>query len=408
MNGMFRSGVIACFLFACMVFAGPLRAQVEGGNIGVVEGTATPQDTALRVLVDSPAATLKRLATRAFSFHGGFEVRSAGRVDFVFNFLPAGTAAVDLVISSSGQELLRQRFAGRSIEEALAKAADMAVQRTTNLPGWFNGTVAFVSDRTGHPEIYVGDLLLENVRQQTSDRSKSVLPALSPDATQLVYTSYFQNGFPDLYSIDLRTNRRVPFAQFKGMNSGATFSPDGRRVAMVLSGSGNAEIYTANPLGASVQRITRTRAIEADPTWSPDGRQVAFTSDEMGRPQIFLMNVDGSGRRRLPTNVSRNCSEPTWNPRDPRQIAFTAAIGREFEICLYTMGEGDARILTRGEGDVVEPVWLPDGRHLVVTMRSSSFSRLAILDARTGRLTPLTPLEWRRCSMADFAPAALP
>jgi TolB protein len=381
-------------------------AQVRGGNIGEVTGSAERQgELQLRVIVESPSAELKRLARHAFSFHGGFELRSAGRVDFVFDFVPVSQSALDLVVSSGGEELLRQRFAGRTLAEALAGAADTAVQRTTNLPGWFSGSMVFVSDRSGHKEIYLSDMLTQRASQLTDDASQSVLPTIAPDGSQLLYTSYFRNGFPDLYSIDLSTLQRKIYSSFRGMNTGANFSADGRRVALILSGSGNAEIYTANAMGGQFQRLTRTKALEADPEWSPDGRQLAFTSDEMGRPQIFVMNADGSSRRRLATNVSRNCSQPTWNPRDPRKIAFTAAVGRDFEICLFTMGEGDAKVLTRGVGDTIEPTWLPDGRHLIVTQRTAASSRLAILDSATGSVVPLTPPSWGRCEMADFSPA---
>lgn len=384
-----------------------LRAQVRGGNIGDVVGISA-QEASLRVIVESPSAEVKRLAQHAFSFHGGFELRSSGRVDFVFNFEPVGDAALDLSISSGGQELLRQRFAAATMAKAFALAADTAVKRTTNLPGWFSGTLVFVSNRSGYNEIYISDMLLQHASQLTHDRSQSILPTIAPDASQILYTGYFRNGFPDLYAIDLKTQQRKIFASFRGMNSGAKFSKDGRSVALILSGSGNAEVYSANAMGGQFQRLTRTASLEADPDWSADGSQIAFTSDEMGRPQIFVMNADGSGRRRLPTNVSRNCSEAVWNPLDSRVIAFTAAVGNEFEVCLYTMGGADARIITRGVGDAVDPIWLPDGRHLIVTLRSGESSRLAILDSKTGKQVSLTPPSWGRCGMADFAPAFRP
>ncbi len=397
------------WLIAGMVVLLPgsaFRAQIDAGYGGTVEGQASVDR--LRVIVESPDQSVQRVLQRAFSLHGGFELRSSGTVDFVFRFAPLPGNAVELTITSAGQELLRQRFGGRSLQEAVLKAADTAVQRTTNAPGFFSGTIAFISDRSGNPEVYVSDLLLQQPKRLTNDGVQCMLPALSPDGTQLLYTSYFRNGFPDLYAVDLATNQRKIFASFRGMNSGATFSPDGRQVAMVLSSSGNSEIYSANAMGGQFQRLTRTQALEADPAWSPDGRQIAFTSDELGRPQIYVMNADGSGRRRLPTNVSRNCSEPVWNPRNAQQIAFTAAVGSEFELCLYTMGSSEAKILTRGPGDAVEPVWLPDGRHILFTARSAATSQLAILDTVSGQQRMLTPTEWGRSSMSDYIPVLLP
>jgi TolB protein len=41
--------------------------------------------------------------------------------------------------------------------------------------------------------------------------------------------------------------------------------------------------------------------------------------------------------------------------------------------------------------DGVEPSWLADGRHLVYTARTTSDSRICILDTETGKSTTVTP-----------------
>ena len=377
------------------------RAQVADGQIRDITGTVARDLLSIRVESDQPE--LKNYIERAFTLHGAFELVSSGRPHFVFRFEAISEQALDLVIVSSGKELLRQRFAGDDLFAAAASAADTAVLRTTNRPGFFSGRVAFISTTSGHAEVYVADLLMRARLQLTRHGADSLLPAISPSGDQLLYTSYYRNGFPDMYSVNMSSKKLSLFSGFRGTNTGATFSPNGQQVALVISIDGNAELFTSSKNGDQWQRLTRTTALEADPSWSPDGRQLTFASDELGRPQIFVANADGTSRRRLPTNVSRNCSEPTWNPRDAKQIAFTAAVGREFEICLYEMGASAAKILTRGRGDAVEPVWLSDGRHLLYTQRSKGRSRLAILDTLTGSQEVLSPEVWGDCSMADFA-----
>lgn len=395
-----RFGFKLLFAFACGL---PLwlPAQVADGQIRDITGTVARDLLSIRVESDQPE--LKNYIERAFSLHGAFELATSGRPHFVFSFEAKSDQALDLVIESSGKELLRQRFAGDDLFAAAAAAADTAVLRTTNRPGFFSGRVAFISTTSGHAEVYVADLLMRARLQLTRHGADSLLPAISPSGDQVLYTSYYRNGFPDMYSVDMTTKALSLFSGFRGTNTGATFSPDGQRVALVISVEGNAELFVGSKGGGQLQRLTKTAALEADPSWSSDGRRLTFASDELGRPQIFVANADGSGRRRLPTNVSRNCSEPTWNPREPDQIAFTAAMGKEFEICLYEMGGGAAKVLTGGLGDAVEPVWLSDGRHLIYTQRSKGRSRLAILDTLTGKQKVLTPEVWGNCSMADFA-----
>jgi TolB protein len=169
--------------------------------------------------------------------------------------------------------------------DALYSAGDVAVSKTLGTKGFFASKVAFIADRTGNSEVYTSDILFKAVRQLTKDRAQCLSPNLSPDGNVLLYTSYHGTGFPDIYKVDLLTGRRSVLAGFRGTNTGGTFSPDGRQIAMILSGSGNAEVYVSNSTGKQLRRLTRTDSLEADPSWSPDGRRLVFTSDQLGGPQ---------------------------------------------------------------------------------------------------------------------------
>lgn len=365
------------------------------GAIQLPDVIGTSEVRSRQIRLEGNAALVSQ-ATRLFGLHGGLQVVASGE-DFVFHLEPAGSG-VQLGISSGGQRLWEERFSGAA---ALADAADAAVQRTLGTPGFFASRIAFISDRTGHPEVYTSDLLFQQLKQLTRDRSQCLSPNLSPDGRMLLYTSYHGSGFPDIYQVDLGTGQRTVFAGFKGTNTGATFSPDGRQVAMILSGSGNSDLFISNPQGRQLQKLTATKSLEADPTWSPDGRRLAFTSDQMGGPQIYVMNIQSRSMERVRTDISRNCSEPTWNPREPSLIAFTAASGGEFEVAVFDYRQGKSTILTRGAGDAVHPVWLRDGRHLIYTERTSKQSRLMILDTATGKRAPLSPAQLNNASEAS-------
>jgi TolB protein len=367
-------------------------------QLGDVVGSANVASRTVN-LTGQPA-TLVASAARLFDLHGGF-VRSDERADFTFRFEASGSSGVSLTILSGGKTLWQDAFQGSTQMDALCRAADVAVQKTLGLPGFFASKLAFISDRTGHAEAYTSDMLFQAVRQLTRDRSQCLSPNLSPDGRTLLYTSYHGTGFPDIYSINLNTGQRTVFAGFKGTNTGATFSPDGRSVAMILSGSGNSEVYVSNADGKQLRRLTRSASLEADPGWSPDGRRLIFTSDQLGGPQIYTMDVQGRSMSRVRTDISRNCSEPVWNPRDSSQIAFTAAVGGEFEVAVYSFTENKSRIVSKGSGDAVHPAWLRDGRHLIYTERTSRYSRLMILDTVTGNRARLSPSELNNASAAS-------
>jgi len=388
------------FLTLGLLCGAGLAAQST--ELDPIEKQAEVVQRSVVVQVNDPA--LRGLAQRALSLHGGIELRTAEPADFVLTVTMDGGTTANIAIASRSQTLTTQRFIAASREAALVEALDYALSRLFGAPGWLGSQLVFVSDRTGHKEIYHSDLLFQRPRQLTRDRSDAVLPAIAPDGSQVLYTSYHGSGFPDMFAIDLRTNQRTTFAAFRGLNTGARFSPDGRRVALIMSGSDNAEIFLASPAGGDFRRLTTTRALEADPTWSPDGRRLALTSDAMGRPQIYTLPVTGGAPRRVPTNISRHCAEPAWNPRDANQLAFTAAMAGEFEIALYDFTAGESRVLTRGAGDAIRAQWLADGRHLLYTARTSRTQRLMVLDTQTGKSVQVSPRDFGNASMADVAP----
>lgn len=389
-------------LLLILAFAGiAIRAGAEE-PIRLPDVVGSGEILSRSVTITGNPEALRQDAARLFDLHGGFE-RVGQRADFRFAFTQKGASAVGLRIESGGRVLLEETFRGGDRTDALYLAADRAVERTLGLPGFFSGKVAFISDRTGHPEVYLTDFLFRSARQLTRDRSQCLSPDLSPDGRTVLYTSYHGTGFPDIYRIDLRTGERSLFAGFKGTNTGATFSPDGSRVAMILSGSGNSELYISDARGANLRRLTRSESLEAGPAWSPDGRRLLLTSDEMGRPQIYTMDLDRRSVTRVRTDISRHCSEPAWNPRDEDQIAFTAAMGGSFEVALFRFSEGRSRVVSKGTGDAVHPAWLADGRHLLYTERTPRYSRIMILDTNTGKRFRFSPVELN--SASEAAPA---
>ena len=98
-----------------------------------------------------------------------------------------------------------------------------------------------------------------------------------------------------------------------GINSAASWAPDGRTVALTLSYQGNPEIYSFRLGTANFKRLTNHRGIDTDATWSPTGREIAFTSDRNGAAQVWVMDAEGANPRRLTTGGYD--TQPKWSPR---------------------------------------------------------------------------------------------
>ena len=95
------------------------------------------------------------------------------------------------------------------------------------------------------------------------------------------------------------------------------WSPDGRRLALIVFHGRNARIDVVNADGSGPRRLTHTSGHVAFPVWSPDGRKLAFFRNE----GVYVINADGSGQRKLADDAS--AAAPAWSP-DGRKIVFVS------------------------------------------------------------------------------------
>lgn len=396
--------VFLCLALIAGLFAVSV-AHCQVRDIGDI--TVRSDVTVIPVKIDADSVQIRRLAENAFASHGRYRVaRNNSEASFILKFSVTGTNTIDLTIQSGtpAQTLYQQTVSGSSLRNALLRAADRAVEKTAGSPGFFAGRLTFISERNGAREIYVADLFFGEALQMTNDRRDSIMPRWAPDASKILYTGFFDGGFPDIYEIDMQSQppQRKALVSLKGTNSSARFSPDGKSIAMVLTGEGNPEIYVSNTAGRQIRRLTRTKAIEATPTWSPFGDRLVVVSDMAGRPQLYLLAASGGALQRIPTNISGYCAEPDWNHANPDLLAFTVASGKQFQVATYSFSKRASTVLTQGASDGIEPCWTKDGRHLVYTRRTAAGQQVWLLDTETGKTTRLSPESLGSTSQANY------
>jgi Tol biopolymer transport system component len=113
------------------------------------------------------------------------------------------------------------------------------------------------------------------------------------------------------------------------------------------------DVWTIDPDGMHLTRLTHSPGPDFDPSWSPDGTQIAFRSERSGEPEIWVMNADGTGQRRVAAGLS-----PAWSP-DGSLIAFSGLAGLSV---IRPDGTG-LRVLPHTEGGEY-PSWSPDGSRI--------------------------------------------
>ncbi len=173
-----------------------------------------------------------------------------------------------------------------------------------------------------------------------------------------------------------------------------SFSPDGSRIAFTSGRDGNYEIYTMNANGSNQTRLTNNAAEDRSAVFSPDGSKIAFMSKRDGNYDIYIMNADGSGQTRL-TNNPADDEEPTFSP-DGSQIAFESNRDGTYNYEIYTMnsdGSGQTRLTNNPAADF-EPAFSPDGSKIAFVSdrdnTSSSNRDIYTMNADGSGVTRLT------------------
>jgi TolB protein len=284
-----------------------------------------------------------------------------------------------------------KRFTGRN-EDArrVGKAiADEIVGAFTGVRGVADTELAFVSNKGGAKEIWVMDADGGNARAATRNRSLSSFPDWDPAGNSVVYTSYRYRNRPSLFLVARGPNS--PGRILAGLNGGkpiyrGVFDRSGRKLAIVMSASGNTELFSVERGGGSLRRLTNNRSIDVSPSWSPDGSQLAFVSDRTGAPQVYVMNADGSNQRRLTFQGGYNTA-PAWSP-DGKWIAYETQVGGQFDIWrIDPEGQASGPLVQHARTDE-HPTWSPDSRKIAFQSTRRGRADIYVMDVDGSQTEP--------------------
>ncbi len=382
--------IIGAFFLVALFWAGPALGRVYL-DITATELRKVPM--AVPYFIDKTASSnplpagkeMADIMSRGLSFHGFIKVeppdRYQGRQDSDWqglgvDFTVLGQykiTANDIVLElrlinlAEGRMLLGRRYRGKISKnrEMILKFCDEIILSLTGQRGISRTQISFVSDQSGKKEIYLADVLGDNIRQVTHHHDLAVSPRFSPNGKRLAYTSY-HHGNADLYITNLTQKLTTrPISRRKGLNMAPAWAPDGKSMVLTLSKDGSPDLYQINTRGVILRRITANAGINVSPNWSPDGKQLAFVSDRSGKPQIYVMEMKNKHVRRLTYEGIYNTS-PSWSPQGDK-IAYTGDYQGNYNIFMISPQGGPSTRITRSWGSHEAPSWSPDGNQLVYT-----------------------------------------
>ena len=124
-------------------------------------------------------------------------------------------------------------------------------------------------------------------------------PHYSPDGRRIAFESD-RSGNPEIWVSDRNGAHSQAVSHFEGPVTGSpTWSPDGQWLAFDSRVDGHPSIYVVQSTGGAPRRVTKGSEREVVPFWSRDGKQIYFASPGDGAMQIWSVHPDGSGLRQI-------------------------------------------------------------------------------------------------------------
>lgn len=280
------------------------------------------------------------------------------------------TAAVALEPSPTGT--LTQ---APTLTEAIAGLESLATLTLTPAPqgtpeGGGMGQIAFVSERSGTPQIYLMNTDGSEVRPLTHEAEGACQPEWSPNGLSLAYISPC-SGLQERYEgssifiLNLENGRINLISTFATGDYDPAWSPDGTRLAFTSLQTGKPQIFIYELVDGTAHRLMNRTTINRMPAWSPDGSQIVFVSPSpvTNKPILFLVDAAGQGDPRI--ILGQNYSEayhPAWS-QDGDLILFD--LGKEPILGGRQLSTGQDMPIPTSLTIAQNPAFSPDGSWIV-------------------------------------------
>jgi dipeptidyl aminopeptidase/acylaminoacyl peptidase len=210
-------------------------------------------------------------------------------------------------------------------------------------------------------------------RPLTTGSFSDTSPRWSPDATRLAYVSD-RDGHPQLYVRWMDTGQTAKITDLEFPPSGIAWSPDGKLISFVALVAGSEPRLAELPKPPA-------GAHWADPPKLFDRLVYRFNGQGYLKPgftQLFVVSADGGAPRQLTTgNFPHGTSalggaSTAWTP-DGQYLIFPAKLEPDYEYTYHRqiyelrVADGQIKQLTHREGPNNSPQVSPDGQRIAYT-----------------------------------------
>jgi len=191
--------------------------------------------------------------------------------------------------------------------------------------------IAFVSERSGLPQIWMIDIPTYQVTQLTELPDGACQPDWSPDGKELVFTSPCPKKrvrYPgsSLFIFNLESGELTPLPSSLEGDFDPAWSPDGDWIAYTSLINGQMQLMKVRVDDFdTVVKLSDGTYDDSGPGWNNDGTRLVFVrTRSVG--QIWLMDANGENAVQFTRSGAIDDSNPEWYTREDL-ILFSQALG---------------------------------------------------------------------------------
>jgi len=175
-----------------------------------------------------------------------------------------------------------------------------------------------------------------------------------------------------------------------GVVASPAVSPDGLKICFSIRREGRNTLYVMNADGTNALPLAPSLDVRGAASWSPDGRFIAVAANEGEGSRLYKVPVDGAQPIRLLDEYSR---QPVWSP-DGSFILYAEPIqGPQFAIKAVTPEKQPHPIpeLSLSRGNSYR--FMPNGKQVVALLGRFPNQNFWAVDLETGQRRQLTNLK---------------
>jgi Tol biopolymer transport system component len=308
------------------------------------------------------------------------------------------------------RDILQKMKFHRSFERAFEAAMGMGTMHfNQEMNEWLKRTYwPLVREESG-PETFA-----RRLTDHRHDRSSLNLgAAIAPAGDRIAYFTD-RRMFTDVFLMSatdgqvlkrlVRGERNVSFEALPSFRTSLTWSPDGKRIALVGQSKTRDVLYVMDvDKGDIVRKVKLDLDAVSYPAWNPQGDDIALVGMKDGRSDLYLLAPDDKLRRL--TDDAWDERQPSWTP-DGRSLVFSSDRGHpivltperheqgfgEYGIFQIDVATGVIHQVIDTAGDDSDPVWSPDGRRLAFVSDRGGSQNLYLYDTGDSSFVQLTDL----------------